>query len=488
MRRSSAAVSAILVVLAASAPAVAAGPVTAGNGTQPNSSYIIRYTDGTDVADEIRNSKALGITPSRTFTHVFPGYVARLNAAQIAGLEHNPNIASIEMDAPTQLYATAQTGATWGLDRIEQRSLPLDGSYSYANTGAVKVYVIDTGLLTTHNEIAGRTAAGYTSIADGNGTTDCNGHGTHVAGTIAGTTYGVAKGATIIPVRVLDCAGSGTTSGVIAGLDWAISHHTAGVPAVANMSLGGGVSSSLDTAVQNLINDGVTVIVAAGNSSTDACTSSPARVPAAITVAATDSTDVQAYYSNFGSCVDIYAPGSAITSSWYTSNTATNTISGTSMATPHVVGAAALLLAANQSLTPSQVNARLVTNATVGAVISAGVNTPNRLLFTDPNGTVVVAPVATAPSAATSLTATAARKSASLTWTRGNANGSPITGQTVNIYIGSTKVGTISVSSTATSANVTGLRTGTVYSFSVVETNAVGNSPESARSNQVTVK
>jgi subtilisin family serine protease len=222
--------------------------------------------------------------------------------------------------------------------------------------------------------------SGYTAINDGRGTSDCNGHGTHVAGTVGGTTWGVAKNTRLVAVRVLDCRGSGTTSGVIAGVDWVTANHVK--PAVANMSLGGGTSSTLDAAVNNAVAAGVTMVVAAGNSNVDACTASPARAASAITVGATTNTDARASYSNFGSCLDIFAPGSSITSAWYTSNTSTSTISGTSMAAPHVAGAAALYLQGNPTASPSAVTSAIIGDATTGKVTSAGSGSPNRLLYT----------------------------------------------------------------------------------------------------------
>ena len=249
----------------------------------------------------------------------------------------------------------------------------------------MKAYIIDTGIRSTHSDFGGRATSGYDAI-DGGSADDCNGHGTHVAGTVGGTTYGVAKGVSLVAVRVLDCGGSGTTSGVIAGVNWVTSNHGAGQPAVANMSLGGGASSALDTAVSNSIADGVTYALAAGNSNANACNSSPARTPNAITVGATTSSDARASFSNYGTCVDIFAPGSSITSAWYTSNTATNTISGTSMASPHVAGAAAVYLEANPSATPAQVASALIAAATTGKVTSPGTGSPNRLLYIAPPG------------------------------------------------------------------------------------------------------
>jgi len=228
----------------------------------------------------------------------------------------------------------------------------------------VTVYVIDSGVRATHVEFAGRVAPGYTAINDGNGTSDCNGHGTHVAGTVAGTTYGAAKAVTVVPVRVLDCTGSGTMSGVIAGVDWVTSQHTAGAPAVANMSLGGGANSSLDTAMRNSITDGVTYTVAAGNENVDACTSSPARVAEALTIAASTSTDARASYSNWGSCIDLFAPGSSISSAYHSTDTATATMSGTSMAAPHAAGIAALYLSGSPSASPGTVSTAIINGAT----------------------------------------------------------------------------------------------------------------------------
>jgi subtilisin family serine protease len=285
-------------------------------------------------------------------------------------------VAFVEEDGVMEALVT-QAGATWGLDRVDQRSRPLGGSYVYNQTGAsVHVYIVDT----THNEFAGRVGNGFSSISDGQGTNDCNGHGTHVAGSVGGTTYGVAKGVTLHAVRVLGCSGSGTTSGVIQGVDWVTANRVR--PAVANMSLGGGASSALDAAINNSIAAGVVYAVAAGNSNADACGSSPARVPAALTAGATTSTDARSSFSNFGACLDVFAPGSSITSAWNTSNTAASTISGTSMASPHVAGAAALYLQTNPGAAAATVAQAVVAQATAGVVGSPGTGSPNRLLYT----------------------------------------------------------------------------------------------------------
>lgn len=328
-------------------------------------------------------SRLEGAATTYRYDAVFNGFAAPLSARAVEALRRNPNVDYIEVDSIVTIDTT-QTGATWGIDRIDQRALPLSTTYTYNNTGAgVTAYIIDTGILTTHTQFGGRATSGYDAVDGALPATDCNGHGTHVAGTVGGSTYGVAKGVSLVAVRVLDCAGSGTTSGVIAGVNWVTSNHTGTNPAVANMSLGGSASTSLDTAVANSIADGVTYAIAAGNNNKRACNYSPARVPTAITVGATTNTDARASYSNYGTCLDLFAPGSSITSAWYTSTTATNTISGTSMATPHVAGVAALYLQSNPSAPAATVASALVANATSGVVTSAGTGSPNKLLYTN---------------------------------------------------------------------------------------------------------
>jgi subtilisin family serine protease len=347
--------------------------------------FIVTLRDRADARGVAREH---GVTPDFVYTTVLNGFAGSISDAARAGLLRDARVERIEQDgvATTQ---TLQTGATWGLDRTDQRTLPLSTTYSYTNTGAgVTAYIIDTGIRFSHNEFGGRATSGFDAV-DGGAADDCNGHGTHVAGTVGGSTYGVAKGVSLVAVRVLDCGGSGSWSGVIAGMDWAANDHiTKQNVAVANMSLGGGASTSVDNSLKKLIASGVTVGVAAGNGNRggraqDACGYSPARVPEAITVGATDRTDTKTSWSNYGSCVDIFAAGSGITSSWYTSNTATNTISGTSMATPHVVGVAALYLGKNGATAPAAVASALVANATTNVVKNGASGVHDVLLFSN---------------------------------------------------------------------------------------------------------
>jgi subtilisin family serine protease len=371
-------------------PAMAA-PATgqiklAGTADAIAGSYIVVLKDSaagkaSRVADKSADlADGYGAKVKQTFGSALNGFEASMSESAAKRLAADPSVAYVEQNQRVSLLVT-QNNATWGIDRIDQKARPLSTTYTYNVTASnVTAYIIDTGIKYTHNDFGGRARFGYDAV--GSGGVDCNGHGTHVAGTVGGTTYGVAKAVKLVGVRVLNCSGSGTNAGVIAGVNWVTQN--AVKPAVANMSLGGGASSALDSAVSNSINSGVTYALAAGNSSANACNSSPARVASAITVGATTSTDAKASYSNYGTCLDIFAPGSSITSAWYSSNSATNTISGTSMASPHVAGAAALVLSANTGFSPAQVRDNLVNRAVTGVVTSPGSGSPNRLLYVGP--------------------------------------------------------------------------------------------------------
>ena len=317
----------------------------------------------------------------RTFARVFNGSVVFGTFTKMKALAKNPNVLFVEENLEVTTTAI-QNSAPWGLDRIDQQALPLnssfdDGGFQGANT---KSYVVDSGIDPTNTDFEGRVTSGYDAVQDGIGTGDCNGHGTHVAGTIGSKTFGVAKKTSLIPVRVLDCAGSGYNSSVIAGLNWIAGNYVPGEPAVVNMSLGGATSSALDEAVENLISRGITVVVAAGNDNTDACNHSPARAPAAITVGATTNVDARASYSNYGTCLDIFAPGTDIPSTWLGANYYA-IISGTSMAAPHVAGTIVRFLGQYPGLSPTQVTNSIKTSSTKNLVTSAGTGSPNRLLY-----------------------------------------------------------------------------------------------------------
>lgn len=393
--------------------------------------YIVVFKDhvtdaGSEAEKVIRNE---GGVRHFTFSKGLKGFVATLPDGAVAKVRNDPIVDFVEQDQIATINVTENlpTGG-WGLDRIDQVDRPLDTLYHYSGTGTgVKAFIIDTGIRASHQEFGGRVVSGYTAISDGNGTNDCNGHGTHVAGTVGGTTWGVAKGVTLVPVRVLDCTGSGAYSGVIAGIDWVANSNLR--PAVANLSLGGGTSAALDAAIAGAVSKGVTVVVAAGNSNADACNYSPSRAPSAITVGATTSSDARASYSNYGSCLDIFAPGSSITSAWSTSDVATNSISGTSMASPHVAGVAALVLEGKPSSSPASVASFLTSSASLNKLTSIGAGSPNRLVYSLAAG-VPVEPI----------TKVIAVKS--------------ITGLSVGFYFGWTASATITVRDVDTGANV----------------------------------
>ena len=351
-------------------------PTATGNG------YIIVLKDG----EQLNQGRAGSITAryggtvTRLYGHAVHGYEATLSQHQAARLAADPAVASVERDQRVTAADTQTNPPSWGLDRIDQTNLPLNSSYTYGPSAGIRVYVIDTGVRITAQDFGGRASYGYDAVDGDTIADDGYGHGTFVAGVIAGTSYGVAKSANIVAVRVLDNSGSGTTAGVIAGIDWVTAHATA--PAVANLSLGGGASATLDAAVRRSIAAGVTYTIAAGNSGANAANYSPARVTEALTVGATNSTDTRASWSNYGSVLDLFAPGVNITSDWRTSDSATYTGSGTSFSAPHVAGAAALYLATHPGAAPATVATANVNAATNGVVTSPGTGSPNKLLYT----------------------------------------------------------------------------------------------------------
>lgn len=440
-----------------------------------DSTYIVVLKDdGGDVDGEVNEMvRNYRIQSKHRYKTAIRGFSGRFSQRAIDQLRMDPHVAYIEQDQEMQIVTT-QSNPTWGLDRSDQRDLPLDGYYTYNQTGAgVDAYIIDCGILLSHTDFNGRAITGYDAITPGGSAIDGNGHGTHVAGTVGGSAYGLAKNVQLIAVRVLDNNGSGSYSQVIAGIDWVTGNHTT-KPAVANMSLGGGASTALDAAVRNSIADGITYCIAAGNNGLLASKYSPARVTEAITVGATDITDVFASWSNYGSIVDICAPGVSITSAWCTSTTATNTISGTSMATPHVAGAVALYLQANPTATPAQVQAEIKANGTPNKIKALKTGTVNLLLYS-----VVGTSTPTDPPAAPALStpadgATNVAIPAALSWIASTGAASysvevSTTSDFNNIVHNPSGI-------TGTSTTATGLSINTTYYWHVNATNSGGTS------------
>lgn len=388
-----AALVAALAATTGAAPAQAAEGTVLGTGV-PNAvpdSYLVVLKDsavaGRSVAAQAQAlTSRFGGEIAATWDAALNGFSVTTSPQAARRLAAHPAVAYVEQDMTFQLDATQNNPPSWGLDRIDQRNRPLDNSYTFPNTASnVHIYILDTGIRTTHNDFGGRAIHGRDAVDNDNDATDCHGHGTHVAGTAGGSAYGVAKGATLVAVRVLNCAGSGTTTQIVNGINWVTANAIR--PAVANMSLGGaGTNTTMNNAVANSIASGITYAIAAGNSNSNACNFSPAQVSTAITVGATTDTDARASFSNFGTCLDLFAPGQAITAPWFSSNTATNTISGTSMASPHAAGVAALIASANPTWSPSQIRNEMVADATTNVVTGAGSGSPNLLLFVDNGG------------------------------------------------------------------------------------------------------
>lgn len=490
-------------------------PISVSAAPVKSSNYVVRLKKNVSLPKFLVDEIKRGIKPTELFTNVFPGFQSRLAPSDYRRLMRDKRVESISQvkafSIPRQPIVR-DIGYVWGLDRLDQRKLPMDNLYSPRTSGkGVSVYVIDTGVDATHGEFSGRVASGFSAVTGRTGDRDCNGHGTHVAGTVAGTNVGVANGATIVPVQVLGCDGRGQTGQILRGIDYVISHHRTNEPAVANLSLGGGVDIALDAGIKAMVADGITVVVAAGNSNRDACSTSPARELSAITVGATSQTDTRASFSNFGRCLDIFAPGVEILSSMPFGRYGQS--NGTSMAAPHVAGVAALILEANPVLTPSGVSSAIATGATTGGVAAAGLLSPNRMIFANvevpkspgvtlPNTTIpratpilptttvprsatptlptttvpIVNPSVLPPSAPIGLFVRASTSSVQLSWSApSNNGGSAVSDYVIDYWISGGSSWTrvqdgVSLSELATVSSLSS----TIYSFRVAAVNAAG--------------
>lgn len=450
------------------------GPTFSKPGTTVNvkDRYIVVFRESVGNPDLVTDQllRQYGGTLHFRYRFALKGFAATLPGESLEGIRHNPNVQYVEPDGIVTINGVQNNPPSWGLDRVDQHPLPLDQVYNYQNDGTgVTVYIIDTGIRFDHLEFGGRASSGYDFVDNDANASDCHGHGTHVAGTVGGSTVGIAKNVSLIAVRVLDCSGSGSYAGVIAGIDWVTANHSG--PSVANMSLGGGFSSSLNTAVNNSVASGVVYAVAAGNSNANACNYSPSSAASALTVGATTSADARSSFSNYGSCLDIFAPGSSIYSSTMTGTNTYASWSGTSMASPHVAGVAALYLSANPAASPTTVMNAMTSGATSGVLTSIGSGSPNLLLYS-----LIAGSSGTPPAAPTNLTITSTTSSSiGMSW---DDNASDETG----FKIERSADGGITYSQIATvGANVTsylngGLPPSTHFDYRVRAYNSAGNS------------